>query len=223
MDFISYDSEWFNNYFLLRSNTVVSLIQIAHDNICYLIDCVTLSKSKPLHYYLGKIITDIINNEAIIKIGYSIHNDFEVIWKSYMYSLKQDEPLPERKCITLSPSNLLDFRELYTYLIMPSNQLRDIFDQTRLTIASHLSGISQVTYALTGYSIDKTEQLSDWSKRPFRNSQIRYATIDACCLVDCYRELEKLFSVKSEIPFHKFIQDFQTKLKVLNYECKIHL
>lgn len=212
-DFVSLDSEWFNDFFLLRSKIVVSLIQVACDDACYLIDLVKLvsDTGRPLHFYLGQFIDQVLNNALLLKVGYSVANDFEVFWRSYLSSLEQDTTAVSiggsEKLVSLTPKNILDFRDFYFYLINSPTNYRDLFDPTRLAVSGRLSGLSQVTYTLTGFSIDKTEQLSDWSRRPLRPSQVVYAATDALCLVDCYRQVERLFLGKRGIALSSFISD----------------
>lgn len=172
-----------------------------------------------MHFYLGQLLEKVINNMAILKIGYSIQNDFDIFLRSYCHSLEMDAPDNEdytsttanNERISLSPANVLDFREFYLYVNNAKDNYQDLFEKARHSISGQLSGISQVTYALTGFSIDKNEQMSDWSKRPLRNSQVIYAASDAYCLVECYREMGRLFSTKKNISMNSFIEDVYRK------------
>lgn len=38
----------------------------------------------------------------------------------------------------------------------------------------------------------KGEQMSNWEKRPLRQSQLHYAALDAACLVDLAGKMEQL-------------------------------
>ncbi|XP_068770492.1 exonuclease mut-7 homolog isoform X12 [Struthio camelus] len=52
-------------------------------------------------------------------------------------------------------------------------------------------GLSLLVQHVLGKPLDKTEQLSNWEKRPLREEQILYAASDAYCLLEVYEKLCK--------------------------------
>ena len=52
--------------------------------------------------------------------------------------------------------------------------------------ASGQPGLSSLANAVLGFPIDKAEQCSDWCARPLRQSQLRYAALDALVLIDIF-------------------------------------
>ncbi|NWX37716.1 MUT7 Exonuclease, partial [Notiomystis cincta] len=63
-------------------------------------------------------------------------------------------------------------------------------------------GLSLLVQHMLGKPLDKTEQLSNWEKRPLREEQILYAASDAYCLLEIYERLCKdpeSFSLGSDL------------------------
>ena len=58
-------------------------------------------------------------------------------------------------------------------------------------------GLSRICDVMLGQKIDKSEQMSNWLKRPLRQEQLEYAALDACCL---HRVYEEFLELKEEIP-----------------------
>ncbi|CAN0343120.1 unnamed protein product, partial [Phaeothamnion confervicola] len=51
------------------------------------------------------------------------------------------------------------------------------------------NSLSDVCRIWLGRGLDKTEQLSDWSRRPLTPRQLEYAALDAHCLVSVFSTL----------------------------------
>ena len=58
-----------------------------------------------------------------------------------------------------------------------------------LTRGSKERGLSGLAERTLGAKLDKKEQISDWTKRPLKSSQIIYAALDAFCLLEVYDSL----------------------------------
>jgi len=65
------------------------------------------------------------------------------------------------------------------------------------TIGEVKEGLSDFIFQCLGKTLSKDEQISDWERRPLRESQIIYAAADCYCLLDVYHFLKNTDSVKS--------------------------
>ena len=72
-----------------------------------------------------------------------------------------------------------------------------------LARSSKERGLSGLTERTLGSMLDKKEQISDWTKRPLKSSQITYAALDAFCLLEVYDSLYEAVS-KNEKLLKKF-------------------
>ncbi|EGT44429.1 hypothetical protein CAEBREN_01896 [Caenorhabditis brenneri] len=54
-------------------------------------------------------------------------------------------------------------------------------------------GLSFLCEKLLGRPLDKTEQCSVWDRRPLRNLQLRYAAMDAYCMLLLYEKCDEVF------------------------------
>ncbi|CAI5440998.1 unnamed protein product [Caenorhabditis angaria] len=73
-------------------------------------------------------------------------------------------------------------------------------------------GLSFICEKILGKPLDKTEQCSVWDRRPLRNLQLRYAALDAHCMLMLYDKCEQLFA-HLKIDINQYI-DSQSAIKV---------
>lgn len=81
-------------------------------------------------------------------------------------------------------------------------EIANIFD-TRIAAAAlgyESVGLAGVLERHFGVVLDKKQQLSDWSKRPLTDDQIRYARLDTHYLVELASQLEDLLGEQGRMP-----------------------
>src|SRR5262249_49945304 len=61
--------------------------------------------------------------------------------------------------------------------------------------------LASLTYALTGTRLDKSEQLTDWSRRPLSSSARRYAAADVAYLLPIAQALEERLDAVGRRPW----------------------
>ncbi|GCC18680.1 hypothetical protein chiPu_0018032 [Chiloscyllium punctatum] len=158
---VGIDMEWRPTFGMLTRSRV-SLIQIATKNCVYLLDLpqlVNQSESECRRAELTYFIQTLFTDQTITKLE-SFLNDVQL----------QKVPIRRR-----------DRNRGVEVLVS-----EDGVDSGN----SHVEkGLSLLVQSVLGKSLDKTEQLSNWERRPLRPQQIIYAASDAYCLLDVYDSL----------------------------------
>ena len=84
--------------------------------------------------------------------------------------------------------------------------LKTVHEQIRCDLPSQEEkGLSLMVKQILGKPLDKSDQLSMWDKRPLRISQIKYAALDAYCLLEVYS------AIASDPASFGLPPDFQTR------------
>ncbi len=64
------------------------------------------------------------------------------------------------------------------------------------------TGLSELVRLCFGKPLNKSEQVSNWEKRPLRASQITYAALDAFCLVEAFEYIKNRLTQLNIKPDH---------------------
>ncbi|XP_060697193.1 exonuclease mut-7 homolog isoform X2 [Hemiscyllium ocellatum] len=187
---VGIDMEWRPTFGMLTRSRV-SLIQIATKNCVYLLDLPQLvnqseseSRRAELTYFIQTLFTD----QTITKLGYATTGDLRTLSTAY----------PMLKDVVQHTAGVLDLLNVHRELQKVPNRRRDRNRSVGVLVSedgvdsgnSHVEkGLSLLVQCVLGKSLDKTEQLSNWERRPLRPQQIIYAASDAYCLLDVYDAL----------------------------------
>jgi ribonuclease D len=63
---------------------------------------------------------------------------------------------------------------------------------------TNIRGLSRLVMNCFGKPLDKGECMSNWSNKPLRKAQMRYAALDAYVLIKIYDYLKEVFNVDFE-------------------------
>ncbi|XP_051893291.1 exonuclease mut-7 homolog isoform X3 [Pristis pectinata] len=188
---VGIDMEW-RPTFTAWSKARVSILQIALKDRVYLLDLPQLvkeSESPGRELEFAQFIQSLFSSRTITKLGYAMAGDLRSLCTSY--SVLKDvvqitagivDFLNVHKELHRAPVHRQDCRGAEDVLVSVENGLDSGCRQRE-------KGLSLLVQYVLGKPLDKTEQLSNWEKRPLRLKQIIYAAADAYCLLDLYDAL----------------------------------
>ncbi|NWS66233.1 MUT7 Exonuclease, partial [Crotophaga sulcirostris] len=176
---VGIDMEWKPSFGMVGKPRV-SLLQIALKDEVFLLDLPRLleeaeaegEKEKLLHF-----IQTLYSDAAITKLGYGMSGDLSSLTATCS-ALKDMDKQVRGVVDLLTVDKQVD--------VLSSEQSCEDggFRQPE-------KGLSLLVQHVLGKPLDKTEQLSNWGKRPLREEQILYAASDAYCLLEVYEKLCK--------------------------------
>ncbi|KAF5890396.1 exonuclease mut-7, partial [Clarias magur] len=172
---VGVDMEWRAGFGAVSTQRL-SLIQLALKERVFLLD---LCAPGVRHHSLTvSFIRALLTEPSVLKLGYGMSGDLRSLVATW----------PELKEEPLEFKGVLDLLHVH-------QQLQRCWRGSagpRLVEVNEgpaEKGLSLLVQQVLGKPLDKTEQLSNWERRPLRTGQVRYAAIDAYCLVDVYLSL----------------------------------
>ncbi|XP_037340453.2 exonuclease mut-7 homolog isoform X2 [Pungitius pungitius] len=175
---VGVDMEWQPTFGCI-STQQVALIQLAVLDQVFLLDLCANGFCQ--HPDTIIFIRSLFSERSVLKLGYGMSGDVKCLIATWHQLL--DEPLKmEAMLDLLNVHQKIQRRKVnrtqkgHKEVVVGKSQQAE-------------KGLSLLVQQVLGRPLDKTEQMSNWEKRPLRISQIRYAVADACCLLDVYSVL----------------------------------
>jgi len=157
------------------NENILALIQIASDEAVYLLDVCYFRSSNKMEK-LEQLVTKIFTSSACTIFGYGAKSDFKVFRKDF-------KNFPNEPCNFIDLDSIKQSKTLSRYIAESNKPKSDN--------GVKVSGLSKLCLQILGQSLDKKEQISDWSRRPLREKQLTYAALDAACLLKIYHKLNE--------------------------------
>ncbi|NXF11324.1 MUT7 Exonuclease, partial [Smithornis capensis] len=175
---VGIDMEWKPSFGMVGKPRV-ALLQLALEGEVFLLDLPRLlqqaeeeGEREKLHRFIQRLYSD----AAITKLGYGMSGDLNSLVATCS-ALKDTEKQLQSVVDLLAVDKQVDGEPGH------SHEERGLRQPEK--------GLSLLVQHVLGKPLDKTEQLSNWEKRPLREEQILYAASDAYCLLEIYERLCK--------------------------------
>ena len=155
---VGVDAEW-----RPQTGSRVALLQLATRDRAFLVDALAMASedaSDEDATALDEFLSDILSDATILKIGFGFAHDLARLRRSYPRLAATRDATPTR---------VVDARAVAVVAFPEKRKLAK-------------SGLAVVVASVLGAYVDKTEQCSDWQRRPLTHAQIAYAAADAHCL-----------------------------------------
>lgn len=191
---VGLDSEW-----SFSTDRLVALLQVALLDRVFLIDVTWFLSNNDTKTLLSNFFYRLLQSKNHIKLGYGLTEDLR----------KLGDCLPgvDRE----KPHRLLDLCKITSNILRPypkfflHDSLPPSYRQLDGKKDKNLSGLSKLVLQTIGKPLNKSEQISDWERRPLRPSQVLYASLDAFCLLEIYQILSR---VLLELGESRTVEDF---------------
>ncbi|NXG15053.1 MUT7 Exonuclease, partial [Grallaria varia] len=173
---VGVDMEWKPSFGMVGKPRV-ALLQIAVKDEVFFLDLPRLLEVEGEKEKLPRFIQMLYSDAAITKLGYGMSGDLSSL-AATCSTLKDTEKQLHGVVDLLTVDKQVDGLSAEQ-----SHEERGVRRPEK--------GLSLLVQCVLGKPLDKTEQLSNWEKRPLREEQILYAASDAYCLLEVYERLCK--------------------------------
>lgn len=175
---VGVDMEWQPTFGCI-STQQVSLIQLAVSDQVFLLDLCASGFCQ--HPETLNFIKCLFSERNVLKLGYGMSGDVKCLVATWQQL--SEEPL--------KMEGMLDLLGVHQKIMRSKAKRTQNGPRSEVLVGEDCAekGLSLLVQQVLGRPLDKTEQMSNWEKRPLRISQIRYAVADAYCLLDVYSAL----------------------------------
>ncbi|KAM8803462.1 LOW QUALITY PROTEIN: exonuclease mut-7 homolog [Rhynchonycteris naso] len=173
---VSVDLEW-RPSFCAGDRPQASLMQVAVEGRVFLLDLPALSRPTEVQASQAffRLVSQLLTDPSITKLGYGMAGDLKSLGASYPAFAHMQTQLQ-------GSLDLLQVHRQMQVASMPAPGV-DADGSPR--------GLSLLVQQVLGKPLDKTQQLSNWDRRPLDEGQLLYAAADAYCLLEVYQALRR--------------------------------
>ncbi|KAI8813905.1 ribonuclease H-like domain-containing protein [Cladochytrium replicatum] len=137
----------------------------------YILDLLSLSALE-----VQALLVPLLTNKSMLKLAFDFSNDLVKLRSVY-------ESIPP------NVENLIDLSKKINHQQTPRTTSE--FVAPKLFAHGSRISLAQVVVHYLKMRMDKSVRLSDWSKRPLANAQVRYGATDVAVLLDAYEVMRK--------------------------------
>lgn len=157
---VGLDAEWKPCFGFNKCD--LSLFQVATHDCVYILDFAALGAVAPETLW-KRFCNVLLGNPNIIKLGFGIDGDLTVM-RATLSKFHHD--------IKVTDASFLDLGVLWKILV---NDHNFVFPYPAASSSTSPVGLNTFIELCLGEKLDKSDQFSNWEKRPLRQSQIIYA------------------------------------------------
>ncbi|KAK3286991.1 hypothetical protein CYMTET_5483 [Cymbomonas tetramitiformis] len=159
-DVVGLDAEWRPSFQRRASRRPVAILQLATAEHCFLLDMIALCEECP--QAAEAALLPVMSSSSTLKLGYAVSGDLSCLAATGLQCFMRVE-------------GVVDLQQL----------ARTVLDSN----APQPQGLSGLAELCLGMPLDKNVRMSNWEQRPLQAAQIRYAALDAVCLLPIYDDL----------------------------------
>ncbi|KHN73129.1 putative exonuclease mut-7 [Toxocara canis] len=188
---IGIDTEW--KPMFLSTVEQVALLQISIPSCSYLVDVVKLEEEATEEQWT-EFFKALFCTQSSVKLGFDFANDMRVLRASFPFLESMQTDMKNIICVMKLVNSVIS--ENSTFLDLPagepqtSDSNESAADESCCDEQLHFK-LTDLCYKVLGEPLDKREQVGNWAARPLRPEQMKYAAMDAYCLIQIYERLKR--------------------------------